>query len=398
MIAGVIDRMGEEVTEESVRAMLERSLAWTQSDAAQRRRWVLMSDIATRGFMRTDEATRSRWVQSGLSLSSARVIDQIVTALQRQVGDEDVPNPGDALERILTGGHLPSLLGLAEHRAVKVRTRRAGRGTVRIDLDYAGLLRAWLAGESVESIAERFLNAVPDRTFRSEQLSDVIATTCEHFMPWALGVLVRWLNDMRAIDSKDDEVVMPFSPELPTCIRHGVSSADAVRLARQGVARDVAIKMADAFADAEESDLRVWLQELGIEGWVEVASPSPNDLRALIHYSRALDAAIAAKVLEGETATVPVLPVTSDLPAGHCVLAFRELPNQGTRVVVERQGELVAHVAVHHIAEVEALLATGIPLIVRAMSEVNAVEISLGGDEDTGTRAEESKMPPRSPA
>lgn len=388
MIAGTIDRMGEEVTESSVRAILERSLAWTQADAVQRRRWTLMSGIATRRFIGTDEATRSRWVQSGLSLSSASVVDQIVTALHRQVGDEEVSSPADALERILAGGHLPPLLGLAEHRAVRVRTRRAGPGSVPIHLDYAGLLRAWLAGEPVELIAERFLSAVPDRTFRSEQLSDVIATTCEHFMPWALGVVVRWLNDLRAAGLEDDEVTMPFSPELPTCIRHGVSSADAVRLARHGVARDVAIKMAGAFAAAEGGDLRIWLRERGIEGWVEVASPSPSDLRALIQYSRAWDAGIAAKVLEGEPAIVPVVPVTGTLAVGRCVLAFRELPNQGTRVVVERHGEVIAHVTVDYLAEVEALLATGIPLIVQAVSEVNAVEIRLGSDEDSEGRAE----------
>jgi hypothetical protein len=238
----------------------------------------------------------------------------------------------------------------------------------------------------VERIAERFLGAVPDRTFRSEQLSDVIATTCEHFMPWAIGVVVRWLNDLRAAESEDDEVIMPFCPELPMCIRHGVSSADAVRLARQGVARDVAIRMAERFSEVEEGDLRAWLRELGIEGWVEAASPTPSDLRALIQYSRAWDAGIAGKVLEGETAVVPVTPVAGTFSAGPCALVFRELLNQGTRVVIERQGEVIAYVAVDHVAEVEALLATGIPLIVRAVAEANAAEISLGGDDDPPTR------------
>lgn len=223
-----------------------------------------------------------------------------------------------------------------------------------------------------------------DPTFRSEQVSDVITTTCEHFMPWAVGVVVRWLNDLREAEAGADETVMGFCPELPMCIRHGVSSREAVWLARQGVARDVAIRMADSFNARGEADLRIWLRELGIEGWVELGSLSPTDLRALIQFSCAWDAGIAGRVLEGVAAVVPVEPVPGLFTAGPCALAFRELPHQGTRAVVERNGEIVAYVAVDHIAEVEALLATGIPLVVHVGpgAEVNAVEITLGGDDD----------------
>jgi hypothetical protein len=384
MVAGTISKSGEEVTEERVQAVLERSLAWHQANDIQKGRWIAMSGSATRGFIRTDGATRLRWVQSGLSLASARAVDRVVSDLHREIGDAEIIAPLDALEKLLTGGRLESLLGLVEHHPVNVRTQRGGRGTQAIRLDYAGLTRAWLAGESVESMADTFLGAVADRTFRSEQLSDVIATTCEHFMPWAVGVVVRWLNDLRA--AAVGEEAKPFCPELPMCIRHGVSSIDAVKLARQGVARDVAIRMANRFQEDEEGDLRVWLRSLGIEGWVRVASPSRSDLRALIQYARSWEAGVAGRVLEMETAVVPILPIARALTTGDCALAISGLTGHGSTVVVVRDGEDIAYVTVDYAAEVEALLTTGIPLAARVIAEggIKAVEITLAEADARG--------------
>ncbi len=44
-------------------------------------------------------------------------------------------------------------------------------------------------------MAQTYLSAVPDVSFRMEQLADFLTGTFENYLPWALGSVLAWANE-----------------------------------------------------------------------------------------------------------------------------------------------------------------------------------------------------------
>ena len=59
------------------------------------------------------------------------------------------------------------------------------------------LLIDWVSGVDLQELADRHLGAVASDDYRYEQLAEFVASVFEHFLPWALGTLVDWVNTTR---------------------------------------------------------------------------------------------------------------------------------------------------------------------------------------------------------
>ena len=361
--------------DEDVLLRVERSLtatlAWGQLDAPDRARYLSVARGVVASYRGRDAETRRRWSTGGTSVASAARLEVVAAEIADLIaarGTEPLGTPVDLLRLMLGDGRLARLYELPEAAVTRPRNQRGGRGTRDLPIDDLALLVDWVSGEDVQILAERYLGEIADSEFRLEQLADLTTSAFDNFLPWALGILVVWVN-ARLVDRGDVEARLPDS--LAGLVRYGVASEDAVRLIRAGlVSRPLATKVAEAFAaDAEVGDrsLRQWLCDVDIAEWRERFDATPLDLRLLLEYARPRDSRLAARLLNDEEVDIPVRPLGD--PAEIDGLELRDMPEDPAppRVGLWLAESLVATVRTEHQAEVDAVRATGIPLVVRVV-------------------------------
>ncbi len=189
-----------------------------------------------------------------------------------------------ALSLLESLGVLGRLVELPEAPRWAPRKSESGRVQL-IDVRLVDILRGWVRGQPLQDLADLLLAEVPDKTWRLEQLVEIVRSFFEHFLSWTLGALIELTNEKLEAEATDVRVC----PQLPAYVRYGVESDHALALLVAGVrsrrlAHAVAVELAEE-ANAPE-DVRSWVAGMTIQQWRGRFGATPSELLDLLDFAR----------------------------------------------------------------------------------------------------------------
>lgn len=354
---------GRGPTEAQIGDALDATLGFTQLDGGVRARY---SDVAARvrqTYSQTDGIARRRWVRSGTSIRSARLLDGIVERVLEATRDhDDIGEPGPALAAFTQADAFTTLLGLAEAPARwRFKTTETGR-VHEIDVPPGALLADWIDGLAVSDLAQKYLVAVPAEGYRVEQMVDILTQFFEHYLAWTVGAIVSLVNERLEDDPRDEFLC----PPLPLFIRYGVNTVHAVDLLVRGVrSREFATVVATRAvrAGAEVDGMRAWLGDMSISEWRRRFHATPADILDLLEYTRARRGGLLRTLVEQ---TEVAVDVHVDQPSAEArLVTIEEEPGERPTPFIVRDAETdrsLGRIPTRVHADVEAVLQTGLPL------------------------------------
>lgn len=365
-VASVADQDNAADPQARVDATLQSTLAWTQLDEDRRNRYLDVAHLGLAAYAARPPRTRRRWSRAGTSIGTASVLDEIVgEVVHALIEDPTSAESASRAIRLIAGdGRLDRLFGLPEARIEHPRNQRGGGGTHQLEVDHLGLLLDWVSGSDVQGLANRYLAEIADEEFRLEELSDLITSAFENFLPWAFGIIVDWTNNSLSETQGYEGPVL--APAVAAYVRCGVNNEDAVRLVRAGVASRplasaVSLEYHEKRATPDQS-LRAWLCTSDIADWRVRYRASPLDMRTLLEIVRPAGTRLAAEIMSGEPVTISVRPVGTARDATDLELRSAENDPAPAPIGFWRDGELLALVLPENLADVEVAVATGVPL------------------------------------
>jgi len=365
-IASLADEGDPPAFQDQVEASLQSTLAWTQLDALTRGRYLEVARRAVDAYAARPPRSRRRWSRAGTSIATARVIDGFGDAVAQALMNDAtaVETASDVIRLIAADGRLQQLLELPEAKIEHPRNQRGGAGTHAVDVDHLALLLGWVAGHDVQELANRHLNEITDEEFRLEELSDLITSAFENFLPWAIGLVVDWANESLHETEGYDGPMLPQA--VSAFVRCGVDNEDAVRLIRAGlVSRPLASAVSAEYRqhrDAPEQTLRAWLCTSEISDWRARYGASPIDMRTLLEIARPAGTRLAAEIMSGNQVTISVRPVGPPRVANGLEMRPAEDQPAPAPIGLWLGTELCALVLPENLADVEIAVATGVPL------------------------------------
>jgi hypothetical protein len=342
--------------DELARRGIESTLAWHQLDVSARARWQRVAEAAINSYASTPEDRRRRWTTAGTSLPTARMLEEMATAIAPRISELDDPsNPVAALDLVFGQGRLDQLLSAVEVRFRGFKARRNAPSTQRMAIDLLALVRDWVSGADLQVLAERHLGGVTDETYRDEQLSECIAQLFEHVFPWTLNSIIAWANERRTGE------VIELCPQLPVFVRFGVSTTDALALMVAGL-RSRRLANAIAVSCPESEEVFGWLRSMDLQQWRSVFVATPSELSDLLIVTRAVDAVVTSRVLAGEAVPIDLLDYRGG-PGALSGLELRELDEDSpARLGAWQANRLIGIVPPRLHDDVARLLRTGVPL------------------------------------
>jgi uncharacterized protein YoaH (UPF0181 family) len=265
------------VSTDEVKKVLENTLAWVQLDVKNQSRWMAAADLAISVYGKTKPSSRKRWATVGTSLSSAKQIEIIAEELAAIISNTNVP--ADLLEvvnLIIRDDRLQRMLLLPEAPKTKVYTQRGGDRT-QIEIAIDEVLRQWIQGTELVTLAETYFKDVANIEFRFEQLGDFINDYFEIFLPWIFGVTIEWTNGLLRENNIDKEL----PGNVSALIRWGVSSSEAISLMVGGIrSRRLATKITKVWeTEKKDGDIRTWIRSMNIAQWRDIFEASVTELR-----------------------------------------------------------------------------------------------------------------------
>jgi hypothetical protein len=364
-IASELDRVNPDWTPEALDSYLTRTLAWVQLDDQGRE---LLRSVAAAGvlaFRNTASDRRRRWAKSGLPLTNAVTLDQLAEEVSALAIFDSTLEKRTVLDSILGEQRLERLLLLPGSPTARVRPYRSSPLAQAQPVDVRGLLDEWLGGTEYDSLANTYFPDVNDEEYRSEQLGDLVGGLFENYLPWVLGTLIGWANELHL---QDDPFSEPIPAEISAFIRFGVESTEALSLMVNGLqSRRLAHAIAGAYGQASvDISLLDWLRGMNLEQWRTMFEASPRELLELIGVLRIRHAAIAARVLGGQVASVALEAIPSDPMPGTVKVRLAHVPGPAPQLLgawdLESGGTLFGVVPGPYHEEVEALLQTNLEL------------------------------------
>ena len=361
-LASALEDAGKEITQAAVEEVLQRTLGWTQLEDAARERWEAVAGAAIARYLQVDPPSRKRWSKVGTTLRSARRLEMLADEIDGSIAADFVLlNPAEAVGFLLTEDRVDRFLELDEAPRRRVFNRRGGANRAALDVSIATLLRDWIDGAELTTLAQSHLAGVTDLDFRFEQLADLLNDYCETFLPWVFSTLVQWINQRR--EAADQQP--PFPRELGAYVRYGVNSPAALQLAASGVrSRRLCTVVASAWTQARAGGLQVgvrpWLAQMSVADWRQQFEASTSELRSLVEYCRERRSGIAEILLTGGTAEIPLesdLEVYRRAPASIIVGAGEDLGD----VQVMSGEQLVGQITARSWSDVQVLVTSGIP-------------------------------------
>lgn len=346
-----ICRGDEDRAEQFVRS----TLGWQQLGPDLRDRWLEVSRTVARAYHRTERGARRRWAQSGLSLASARLLDELANEVASEATDEEPASVGEALTLLLGGQRLTRLFTMQEAPATQFRRYRTAPRDVNVDIE--AMLRRWIDGQSISDIADTSMGAVANRQFRLEQVGDFVAGAFETFLPWSIGLMADWaIQANPALEAETFRFV-------PAAIRYGVNSKEAARMLRRGLpSRTLAVAVADSFERAEtELDLRGWLAQTDPAEWMQQFDAAISDVRDLLEYARRPGAGLLASLIDGEEVVVPI-DLTQTIPEAVTLQRLELSVDPVPRVRLHATEGYLGSVRPQDHADFATLIATAIPV------------------------------------
>jgi hypothetical protein len=234
----------------------------------------------------------------------------------------------------------------------------------------------------LSELASSFLAQVTDAEFRSQQLGDLISDQFENFLPWAVGTLIRWINEDRANTS----LGLPLFPDdLPSYIRWGVNRPECLQLIAGGLrTRRLVHAIVTAWGEKEiDQPVIQWIKSMTLPDWRSEFAASARELRELLQFSRLPGGGVIGSVLAGQQSDVfleGAIPF-EDRPKVEIRPADEEDP---PALGVWRGETLLGLVPTSAHDDIAALLATGLLLELEASFGVDGGQLHISlGDPDS---------------
>lgn len=311
-VAAQLEALGKAVSIDEVKVALSKTLAWVQLTDEVKKRWTSAAGLALYAYKKTGPSSRRRWARVGTSLRSARQIEDIAAELAAILSVTDAPqDPLEAVELIMGDGRLERILQLNEAPKTKVYTQRGGRRE-QIGIPVDEVLRQWVHGAELVTLARVYFNRVANIEYTFEQLGDFVNENFETFLPWMFGVVVEWTNDLL----KEQSIDKALPETVSGVVRWGVASPTAVYLMVQGVrSRRLATKMTEVWeAEERKDDLRSWVRSMNVAQWRDTFEASVTELRNLLEFSRDEVKGAAVDLIMNGSATLGVESAINKFP------------------------------------------------------------------------------------
>lgn len=318
-VAAQLEALGKSVSTDEIKDVLKNTLAWVQLDDKNQSRWITVANSAISVYDKTEPTSRKRWATVGTSLSSAKQIEIMAEELAAIVSSIDIPqNPLEIIDLIIHDGRLQRMLQLRESPNTKVYTNRGGhREQIEVPIDE--VLRQWIQGAELVTLADTYFEDVANVDFRFEQLGDFINDYFETFLPWIFGVTIQWTNNILRENNIDKEL----PGDVSALIRWGVSNSRAVNLMIGGIrSRRLATKITQLWeAEKKEGDIRAWIRSMNIAQWRDVFEASVTELRNLLEFSRDQVKGVAVDLVAHGFARVAVESTVNEFSESSAKLA-----------------------------------------------------------------------------
>lgn len=374
-VAAELEKLAATLSIEGIREVLEHTLAWVQLDQNNQDRWLYVANHVLSRFSGTNGAARRRWASSGTSIRSASIIENLAKELVQQLQIEEMP--GDAVNLIVflfQDSRLERLLDLREAPRVGIFVHRGGANRDQVDFSLLGMIEEWLLGAEIVELAEGHLSEVGDVDFRFEQLGDLISNVIEVYLPWILGTLIAWTNEL--LSEHGGTTIIPAS--LPAYLRWGVASPLALELMSQGVqSRRIASAVAAAWRNSDYGiDPRAWLNSMSVAEWQKQFRASANELRSLLDYTRDRRSGVAIELLRDDVATIEVVSTLNVYPRTEVKLS-RIRDFDFSPIGIYDNGVLLGQIPTKQQSDIEAVLGTDFSIRAMFYAELGQAFLSL---------------------
>lgn len=135
----------------------------------------------------------------------------------------------------------------------------------------AGIVRDWVHGESLQSIADTWFAYRDEEVDRIREASHYLHSRLVAQVPWGMGVMQRLMLDEEEVEEVG---------HIPSLVFYGVPSKEAVSLRMAGVPRIAAEGLAESLRASEEvapttfEAIRTWLRSVTDDSWGDVLPAS----------------------------------------------------------------------------------------------------------------------------
>ena len=368
-----LTELGNPPTDGEVLDAIKGTLAWQQLDELGRASFLGAASQAYGAFKRHAPKERRRWAHSGMSLPSAASLDAVALQVLEIITEDVVLSEApQAIAMLLGDGRLARILQLSENQRRGFKKSRNSPRDQPLPVDLMALLIDWVSGVELQVLADKHLGVVINEDYRYEQLAEFIASVFEHHLPWALGTVVAWVNEV--LEEQDGSFSIP--DDLAAAVHYGVATREALSLMLGGVrsrrlANRVAQRMAEARLDSVDTSLRDWLVSQSISTWRRSFDASPTEIADLLAFARDPSVQLVNRVLEGEEYTLPYLervPVPSESSAR---IAYEPGELAPAPLAIFVNSEIVGTIGPDHHDDVSLLTGIGIPLDIRVHPSVS---------------------------
>ena len=379
LIAQALTELSSPTSDEEVLDAIKAPLAWQQLGETGRAQFLEVASRAYRSFSEQPVEKRKRWAHSGMSLPSAASLEVVASEVLGMISkDVAQSEPPQAIAAILRDGRLARILELSENQRRGFKESRNSPRDELLPVDLMSLLIDWVSGIDLQELADRHLGAVRSEDYRYEQLAEFVASVFEHYLPWALGTLIDWVND--ALEAKATSFRIP--DDLAAAVHYGVATRDALSLMLGGVrSRRLANRVAENRAaprlESVDTPLRDWLASQDISAWRSRFDASPMEVADLLAFARDPNVQLVNKVLEGKEYTLPYVARAAVLFESAANLAYEPDQPAPAPLAIFVNSEIVGTIGPDHHDDVSLLTGIGIPLDIRVRPSTSGTLLML---------------------
>ncbi len=364
VVANSLTEVHEEVESEDIKQFLESTLAWQQMNTHTRQRWLAVAQVSYAAYQSTNSDKRRRWARSGTSLSTANKLEKILHKIAEEcisfyVDNERSLDLEAVLDIILSAENIKLLFSLPEAPKTGFYLARNSKRDSPIDTDYKSLLLDWVNGVDLAELVEKYLPEVKDKEYAYESIGEYITNIYEHYLPWMMGTLINWINELSQPVLGDDELI---ESRIPGYIRYGVNNRFSLDLMMNGVtSRQLATRVGGEFFMAEGLSLRKWLRRMKLADFIENFDADERELRDLVNYLRPRDSTILASFINGEEVELDYT-ITGDMElSGEVRFAYLDGDSFPSRLGIRQDGIMTCDMPLQLYVDIEELVATGLP-------------------------------------
>ena len=367
LISQALTDLGDPPTDKDVLDAIKATLAWQQLDESGKARFLEVASRAYRAFSERPVEERRRWAHSGMSLPSAASLEVVASQVLEMITEDIAQSePPQAIAAILGDGRLARILGLSENQRRGFKASRNSPRDELLPVDLMALLIDWVSGVDLQELADRHLGAVTNEDYRYEQLAEFVAAVFEHYLPWALGTIVDWVNE----SLKTQSASFTIPDDLAATAHYGVASRDALSLMLGGIrsrrlANRVAASRIEAWIESIDTPLRDWLASQNISAWRSNFDASPTEVADLLAFARDPSVQLVNQVLEGEEYTLPYVERAAVLFESAASLSNEPDEPAPAPIAILVGSEIVGTISPDHHDDIALLTGIGIPLDIR---------------------------------